>query len=116
MKILESQINLKITNNTALAQPVSILGVIPNNNTANNNNLLYQYDLTGQSFVAITNVQIIIENIVTLNPINYSAVVTTQNIQGVVDALNTLNQGIFSYSGAIIYVTSDYYIYGKMTL
>lgn len=116
MKPLYSQINLKIANNTALAQPVSILGIVPNDNTANNNNLLYEYDLTGQSFVGITNVQIIIENIVTLNPINYSAVVFTQSIQGVVDALNTLNQGIFLYSGTIIYVTSDYYIYGKMTL
>ena len=41
MKSIKSQINLRIVNNTALPQPVSILGIVPNSNTANNNNFLY---------------------------------------------------------------------------
>ena len=38
---LESQINLRVKNNTALPQPVSILSILPNQDTANNNNNLY---------------------------------------------------------------------------
>jgi hypothetical protein len=116
MKPFESQINLKVVNNTALSQPVSILGIVPNNNSANNNNLLYEYDLTGQNFTGITIADIIIST--TSNPalINYLAPVTSQSIIGVVNALNTLNKGLFSYSGNIIYVSSNFYIYGKLTL
>jgi hypothetical protein len=116
MKPLDSQINLKVVNNTALPQPVSILGIVPNQNSANNSNILYQFNLTGQSYIGITNVNINISN--TSNPtiIVYSAPVTTQSIQGVVDALNSLNQGIFSYSGSTIYVSSNYYIYSNISI
>jgi streptogramin lyase len=114
MKPLESQINLRVVNNTALPQPVSILGIVPNSNTANNNNFLYEFNFTGQSYVGITNVSINISN--TSNPtvIVYNAPVTSQSIIGVVDALNSLNQGIFSYSGSTIYVSSNYYIYSNI--
>lgn len=116
MKPLKSQINLRVVNNTALPQPVSILGIVPNSNTANNNNLLYEYNLTGQSFVGVTSVGIIIAN--TSNPIltTYTAPVTTQSISGVVSALNTLNQGLFAYSGTTIYVSSNFYIYQKLNI
>jgi streptogramin lyase len=116
MKPLYSEINLRIVNNTSLPQPVSILGIVPNQNTANNNNLLYEFNLTGQSFVGVTSVNINISN--TSNPtiVVNSAIVTTQTIQGVVDALNGLNQGIFSYSGSTIYVTSNYYIYSNISI
>jgi hypothetical protein len=116
MKLFESQINLKVVNNTGLSQPVSILGIIPNNDTANNNNLLYQYDLTGQNFTGITNVDIRTSNVLNPTPIVYSAPVTSQSIIGVVNALNSLNQGVFYYSGNIIYVSSDFYIYEKIDL
>jgi hypothetical protein len=114
MKPIESQINLRVVNNTALPQPVSILGIVPNSNTANNNNLLYEYDLTGQSFVGVTSVSIIISNTSNPSAIVYTAPVTSQNISGLVTALNTLNQGLFAYSGATIYVSSNFYIYQKL--
>jgi hypothetical protein len=116
MKPLYSQINLKVVNNTALPQPVSILGIVPNQNSANNSNILYEFNLTGQSFVTTASVNINISN--TSNPtiVVYNAPVTTQSIQGVVDALNTLNQGIFSYSGSTIYVSSSYYIYSNISI
>lgn len=116
MKPLDSQINLKVVNNTALPQPVSILGIVANPNTANNSNILYEFNLTGQSFVTTASVNINISN--TSNPtiVVYNAPVTTQSIQGVVDALNTLNQGIFSYSGSTIYVSSSYYIYSNISI
>jgi streptogramin lyase len=116
MKPLESQINLKVANNTALPQPVSMLGIVANSNSANNSNILYEFNLTGQSFVGITNVNINISNTSNPSVIVNSAPVTTQSIQGVVDALNTLNQGIFSYSGSTIYVSSSYYIYSNISI
>ena len=116
MKALDSQINLRVVNNTALPQPVSILGIVPNPNTANNNNILYEFNFTGQSYVGVTNVNAYISN--TSNPtvVVYNAPVTSQSIQGVVDALNSLNQGLFSYSGTTIYVSSNYYIYSNISI
>jgi hypothetical protein len=113
---IDGQINLRILNNTALAQPVSILGILPNINSANNSNFLYQFNLTGQVYTGVTNVNINISN--TSNPtiVVYNAPVYTQSIQGVVDALNSLNQGIFSYSGTTIYVSSSYYIYSNISI
>jgi hypothetical protein len=116
MKLLEDQINLKVVNNTGLSQPVSILGIVSNSNTANNNNLLYEYDLTGQNFTGITNVDIRTSNTLNPTPIVYSAPVTSQSIVGVVNALNSLNQGVFYNSGNIIYVSSNFYIYEKIDL
>jgi sugar lactone lactonase YvrE len=116
MKPLYSQINLKVVNNTALPQPVSILGIVPNINSASNSNILYQFNFSGQIYTGVTNVNINISN--TSNPtiVVYNAPVTTQSIQGVVDALNSLNQGIFSYSGTTIYVSSSYYIYSNISI
>ena len=116
MKALESQINLSVKNNTSLPQQVSIMSVLPNQNSANNNNFIYEFNFTGQSYVGITNVNIGISN--TSNPIVvfYNAQVTSQSIIGIVDALNTLNQGLFSYSGNTIYVSSNYYIYSNISI
>jgi hypothetical protein len=116
MKPLYSQINLRVLNNTTLPQPVSILSIIPNINSANNSNFLYEFNLTGQIYTGVTNVNINISN--TSNPtiVVYNAPVYTQSIQGVVDALNSLNQGIFSYSGTTIYVSSSYYIYSNISI
>ena len=116
MKPLYSQINLRVLNNTTLPQPVSILSTIPNINSANNSNVLYEFNLTGQVYTGVTNVNINISN--TSNPtiVVYNAPVYTQSIQGVVDALNSLNQGIFSYSGTTIYVSSSYYIYSNISI
>jgi hypothetical protein len=116
MKPFESQINLRVVNNTALPQPVSILGIVANSNSANNSNALYEFDFVGQSFVGINNVNINISNTSNPSVVMYSAPVTTQSIQGVVDALNTLNQGIFSSSNGVIYVSSSYYIYSNISI
>jgi len=116
MKALDSQINLRVVNNTALPQPVSMLQIVANPNSANNNNILYEFNFSAQSYVGVTNVNINISN--TSNPaiVTYNAPVTSQSIQGVVDALNSLNQGLFSFSGTTIYVSSNYYIYSNISI
>ena len=111
-----SNINIKTTNNTSLPQGVQILNTIPNPNSANNSNYLYEWDTTGEDFSGVNSVTIEISN--TSNPtvVSYTAPVLTQNIQGVVDALNTLNQGYFAYDVNIIYVPTSYYTYGSLDI
>ena len=108
-------INLKIQNNTSTTQNVSLLGVVPDPNSANNINNLYQFDLTGQSYVGIVSVSITYAPTSTLFYTTVTVPVTNQSIQGVVDALNTLNIGIFTLSGNIINVGSNTYIYQNIT-
>lgn len=108
-------INLKIQNNTSTTQNVSLLGVVPDPNSANNINNLYQFDLTGQSYVGIVSVSITYAPTSTLFYTTVTVPVTNQSIQGVVDALNTLNIGIFTLSGNIISVGSNTYIYQNIT-
>ena len=108
-------INLKIRNNTSATQNVSLFGVVPDPNSANNINNLYQFDLTGQSYVGIVSVSITYAPTSTLFYTTASVPVTNQSIQGVVDALNTLNIGIFTLSGNIISVASNTYVYQNIT-
>ena len=116
MRVLKSQINLKIVNNTPLSQSVEILGIIQSTASANGSNALYEFDLSGQDFTGITNVTIDISNTSNPTAVSYTASVNTPNIQGVVDALNSLGQGKFSYQGSIVYAPSSYYIYGDLTV
>jgi surface protein len=116
MKALKSQINLKITNNTSLSQNVDILGVIPNSYSANNSNILYNFDMSSVSFLNVNSVFITYTSTSNPTPITTSVSVATSNIQGVVDALNTLGIGIFNYSGTTIYVSSSIYIYSNISI
>lgn len=105
---MKSQINLKITNNVPLELPVSILGVIPNQNTFNNVNYLYSFDMSAETltlnfeyrYKTQTNSTIIVENVVS----------SSTTIIGYVEALNLLNIGFFYYSGNTIYMMSNFYI------
>jgi surface protein len=108
-------INLKIVNNTNTKQDVSLFGSIFNPNSANNINNLYQFDLTGQSFVGIISVSITYAPSNTMVFTATTVAVSSQSIQGVVSALNTLGIGVFTVSGNIISVASNDYIYQNIT-
>ena len=108
-------IKLRIINNTSTPQGVSLFGVIRNPNSANYINNLYQFNLTGQSFVGIVSVSITYAPTNTMVYTTTSVSVTLQSIQGVVNALNTLGIGVFSYSGNIISVASNLYVYQNIT-
>jgi hypothetical protein len=111
MKALKSQINLKIVNNTSLEQQVDILGIINSPNASNNLNNTFEFDFTGQTLG--TSAQISYEI-----PPSTSSILTSfyplPTIQGYVDALNTLGLGIFYFSGNIIYVNSNTYIFKRI--
>ena len=106
----ETEIVLKIKNNTNFTQPVEILSALSSPYTANNSTNFYTFDLSTETFVGITGVRIyyfINPNVV---PITSSIVtLTTLSIAGIVDALNTLGLTIFNYSGTTIYASSDAY-------
>ena len=109
-------INIKIRNNTSLEQSVSLFGVIPNPNSANNTNNLYSFDLSGQDFTYVYGVSV--SYYTTQNPSSITVTATTDNqtIQGITDALNTLNIGVFSFEGNIIYVSSSFYVYTNLQI
>lgn len=109
-------INLKIVNNTSFQQDISILGVIPNPNSANDSNNLYSFDLSTQNFTSVNSVNITYTSTTNPTPTTLTANVTTQSIAGVVDALNTLGIGIFNYSGTTIYVSSSIYTYSNISI
>ena len=110
----ELEIVLKIKNNTNFAQPVELFSAVPNNNFANNSNEIYTWNLSTENYVGSYNVTILISNSSNPTPVYYSIPLSGNNIQSVVDALNTLNQGIFQASGTTIYVSNNYYIYGAL--
>jgi surface protein len=107
-------INLKIQNNTPIPQTISILGNIPNLMSANNIKNLYVFDLSQQNFTAVNSVTIIFTTVNNPTPTTLVAQVLQSNIQGVVEALNTLGVGIFTFSGSTIYVQNDFYIYSNL--
>ena len=108
-------INLKITNKTAFEQSISILGVVPNPNSTNNINTLFTFDLSAQNFTGIISVNIVYALNSNLIYTNQTVPISSQNIEGVVNALNTLNIGVFSYSGSTIYVSSNIYTYQSIS-
>lgn len=117
MKSTDNSINLKIKNNTSLTQVINILGITTPYFYANVSDSIYEYDLSTEDFLAVSNVSI--QYALTTTPFNISlpnATFTNYSIQGVVDVLNTFGIGLFNYSGTTIYVTSSIYIYYKITL
>ena len=91
-------ISLKLTNNTSIDQPIGILGGQSSTYQNSNNNILVEWDLAGETFSATT---------VTLDTtVPVTVDLPSQNIQGVVEALNTTDKAIFTTSGTKVYATS----------
>lgn len=116
MAFIKDSIALKITNDTTFKATIPIMG--GNNDKGQvNSNILYDYDLTLETFIGVTSVTIQVSTIT--NPViqNYSITNTNvDSVKRVVDLLNTLNVGIFNYQGDIIWITSNVNIYGNLIL
>jgi surface protein len=115
VKAIKDTINIRVVNNTAFAQSVNLLGGtsdplgIPPH-------LLYQWDLSGETYFGTVTVDIVISSTANPTPVTYTVPVDGFNIEAVAFALNTLNLGNFQVNGNIIYVTNDFYIYGALTV
>jgi surface protein len=110
---IKDTINVRVRNNTALPQNVNILGgtsdplgVPPS--------ILYQWDLSTEVYFGSVTASIAISTTANPTPVTYTVQVNGYNIESVVFALNTLNFGVFQYSGDIVYVANDFYIYGVL--
>ena len=112
---IKDTINVRVSNNTAFAQSVNLLGgtsdplgVPPH--------LLYQWDLSTETYFGSVTATILISTTANPTPVLYTVPVNGYNIEAVAFALNSLNLGTFQVSGNIIYVSNDFYIYGALTI
>ena len=112
---INDTISLNVTNNTNLPQKVNMLGGaqdplgIPPY-------LMYQWNLSNESYYGTTTASIVISNTSNPTPITYNIPINGYNINAVAFALNSLNMGFFQASGNILYVSNDYYVYGALTI
>lgn len=94
----KESISLKIVNNTSLDQNIGLLGGNSTIYANSNNNVLVEWNLSTEVYAG---------NIVTLETtIPVTVELKEQNIQGLVNALNTTGKAIFNYSGTTLYATS----------
>jgi surface protein len=116
MEIVKDEISIKLVNNTPYPQNAIVFGTVPNLQSPNQNENLYVFTVTSEDYLSLENISIAISNTSNLIPVTYTLLLLSDDIQGIVNALNTLNMGIFQYVGTTIYVSSPYYIYGALNV
>jgi len=99
-------INLRLQNNTSSTIPSSLLSITSTTTNTANATTRYTYDLDGVTLTGGT-ATITINN----SPISISFVGT---IQGLANALNSLNYGYFLVSGNTIYTQDNTNVYGTL--
>jgi hypothetical protein len=117
--LMNEEISVTIKNNTPLVQPVTLFTEIfniPSNIVGST----YTWDISGESYFygivpPTINVQYDTVPITGLTPYT-TATLPTNDIAGVVSALNSLNIGTFASSGNVIYVSSSIYFFGNLIL
>jgi hypothetical protein len=109
---IDDTINLQVVNNTAFTQPVSILGGNQDPN-ATTPTVLYQWDLSGENYVAVFNTALGVVGFPSLYQVLGKKV---DNIQDVLDNLNSFGLGTFRASGNVIYISSNQYVFNKIDL
>lgn len=111
-----SQIALRLTNDLALPVSLNVLGGTNDPNNQNNADTLYEWDLSAENFINVDIVLIQARLAGQPNFLNYSTSITNLTIQGVANALNTLNLGNFLVLGAIVYTYNSDVQFGDLTL
>lgn len=116
MARIKDDITLKVQNNLRYDANIGVLGGVqdPTNNNANAFTL-YEWDLTAETFVGVTTVQIFAFPISTgLITVYTKKVGSVTSIAQTVEILNSFNIGLFNYSGKIIFTTNDVFGYDKL--
>jgi hypothetical protein len=115
MNDLKQNINLKIQNNTAFPQDINIFGNISTIDSANNTNIIYNYDLSAETWGGGIN-QVRLQYTIPPSSVSNIKIVplTDLSISGVVNALNSLGLDLFYFSGTNILVNSNTKIYLKL--
>lgn len=117
--LMNEEISVTITNNTPLVQPVTLfteIFAIPSNISGRT----YNWDISGESYfygivTPTINIQYDTVPVTGLTPYT-SANLTTNDINGVISALNSLNIGTFASAGNVIYVSSSIYYFGNLAI
>lgn len=110
MKPQDLDINLSITNLSALPQPVSLLGSFPPAQPTVETQ--YSFDLSGEDFFSVTQVRLDYSDVDNPLPIlSKTGLLSNFSIAGVVQILNTFAVGNFYYIGTTVYVNTDFYLY-----
>jgi hypothetical protein len=107
-------IALEIKNNSSLPIDIKMLQGVNSSNLYSSKNL-YEYNFSAADYTSIIGLTIIYYLASEpLTILQKNASVLQKNIQGVVDALNSMGIGIFFSNGNIIYSYSDVYIYSTI--
>ena len=91
------------------------MGSIPTNDSANNVNILYNFDLSAETFNGVSTVGLDYSTPSIPTTIIF-APLTDKTISGVVNALNAFGLDLFYYSGTNIAVNSNTNIYYKIRI
>lgn len=119
---MNEEISVTLVNNTSLVQPVSLFTevfAIPQNLVAANNT--FSWDLTNEFFfwgfeTPTAQIQYSTTPTNSLTPYTSTGALPSQNVNGVVSALNTLGIGTFTSIGNIVSVQSSNFFYGGLNL
>lgn len=115
---IQEDISLRIKNNLNREAKLSILGGTqdPSNGQANAKTI-YEWDLSSETFTNITVVSIQASTID--NPTSKIYQVANQdglitNIETIARLLNTLNLGVFNYTGSTLWIIDDINVFGNL--
>lgn len=113
-------INLNVTNNTDQPQQISVLGNPYNPLDTANARTQYNWDITALTFTTENSVTILYRLSTEANFETFTTTLGSQNVQGVVTALNTLGIGYF-YSYELLgqtYISTynDNYVFGELNI
>lgn len=120
MPVIRKNPIILVQNNTDNIQPVSLFTTLPNLFGSINGNPVYQWDITAQSLVQLTTVSLQVKTPGSPVYVSLSAPIPTSDLQGITDALNSLNVGPFRLmvqgSSIFVYTYNSLFVFGNLDI
>ena len=117
MASIKQDISLQVVNNNFYATKFSLLGGTqdPSNGQANST-IFYEYDLTAETFIGTVGVSIQASTVTNPTVFTYTTNGDITDVGAVLNALNSLNLGIFNRGGNSIFIIDRINIFGNLTI
>lgn len=112
----KNYIQLEIKNNLAKPAAVIILAGQWNPNNQANATELYEYDLSAETFIGVTQLQLFYYEVGSVILKSQTVPMTNGSIAQVAAALNSLNMGLWFTNSNMVYTYSFKYIFDNLTL